>query len=126
MWQAAESLRYAVRAAGVPSEPSAYVLSVVRSGGVEVVYIGKAGTIRSDGSWKKQSLRGRLHAKQKRVSRQEYFRRQLVAAEADSLEIQWFVTWDTDIRLAPAFAEAELLQAFLTEFRRLPAWNEAF
>lgn len=125
-WAADEALRPALRRARVPEVPGVYVLFAGPRSVGECKYIGKAGTVTGNGSFKAQKLLGRLSAKQKGISREAYFRSQLIRTGCDAMTIRWFVTWTGSIGIAPAAAEAQLMQAFLDEFRCLPSWNRAF
>jgi hypothetical protein len=112
--------------AGVPDKPGVYLLGALSGKAEHLVYVGRAGTLQTDGTFKDQMLLGRLQAKQEGLARQEFFRRRLREGAYDGLRIQWLVTWEQRVRVAPAFAEAELLQAYLLEHCRLPPWNKSF
>jgi hypothetical protein len=89
------------------------------------IYIGKAGTIRTNGTWKEQGLRERLTAVQKKKRRVEFFRGLMRDTYRNGLEFRWFITHDGKDGRLPALAEIELLQAHLDEFGCLPELNEA-
>src|SRR5215471_20539894 len=99
----------------VAMRPRYGVYVVRRTVDDEVVYIGKGGTIKTDGSFKNQDVPGRLKA-----------------MRGDTPSDRWFASACTDCRAlrveylfltaspwSPALAEAKLLQAFLHEQRRL-------
>jgi hypothetical protein len=126
VWNPVEPLRAALAHAGVPDKVGAYVLRAARDQAVEIVYVGRSGTLRNDGTFRNQKLFGRLQAKQEGMSRQAFFRKKLDEGGFTGLRIEWFETWDDNHRHAPALAEAELLQAYLDEHRHLPPWNAEF
>jgi hypothetical protein len=89
------------------------------------IYIGKAGTMNRDGSWKGQGIRGRLINAQKKMRRVDFFRELMRTSCQEGLEFHWFVTYDGDRGRLPALVEMELLQAHFDEFGRLPDLNES-
>jgi hypothetical protein len=117
-----ESMRKAVSANGVPSACGVYVVTAL-SRSSRIVYIGKAGTMTCSGKWKSQKLRGRLTNSQGRLSRETFFRHYIATHRLKGLQFQWFVTFDEKVAVLPFLAEAELLQAYFTEHRRLPELN---
>jgi hypothetical protein len=102
-----DSIRRIVAEQCVPSRPAVYVVSAL-SNQSEVVYIGKAGTMKNDGTWKTQMLSGRLCAKQRGMSRCDFFQQMLVETGARKLRFEWFLTVGDRVIL-PIFAESELL-----------------
>lgn len=59
-----ETINEVVVREGVPNGYGVYVMSANRDGHREIVYVGKAGTLRQDGSFKQQGLAKRLTMKQ--------------------------------------------------------------
>lgn len=117
-----ESINVAVREHNVPRMKGVYVIFA----GKEIVYIGKAGTLLRDGSFRNQTLRVRLTRKQDKVSRKIFFETKMEEMNLPALRFEWFVTFDGARTLVPPFlAEAELLAAFYSDFRRLPSWNKS-
>ncbi|MNL32783.1 hypothetical protein D3C87_1546570 [compost metagenome] len=109
----------------VPSLPGVYIICGRMGNGNEVAYIGKAGSLCRDGSFKKQKLKGRLQAKKdSQRNRKEWYQELLQRYEA--LVFHWLVTFDGDVRIVPAKAEADLLQAYFDENGRLPPENKGF
>jgi hypothetical protein len=92
------------------------------------LYIGKAGKIGQGGTMGSQGLHGRLANKQERMPRQVFFENILSGKDPrvgtiDSLRIKWFETYRDNAGSPPFQAEAELLAAYLTEFKKLPPLN---
>lgn len=106
----------------VPERAGAYVISAIAATAA-VIYIGKAGTVRQDGTWKTQTLAGRLCNRQKKLSRQEFFQKMIAETGARELRFEWFVTIN-ERTILPILAEGELLQAFYDDHQRLPRYNE--
>ena len=125
-WDPTKSLRESLTEGKVPDEPGVYVLSGLKDRDATVVYVGCAGTLRTAGTFKAQKLWGRLQAKQKRMSRQAFFRKKLAEGGYTKLRIEWFQTWDERARRVPALEEAQLIQAYLDDHGRLPPWNASF
>lgn len=55
--------------------------------------------------------------------RREFVRELMFAKHLPALGFMWFVTHDSRQRTIPSFAELDLLQAYYTEYGRLPPLN---
>lgn len=110
----------------VPALPGVYYFLRLRQGKVEIVYIGKSGTVLNDGSFRKQSLQGRLNRKQGNMYRQQYLTQKIEEENIDALDIYWFVTYDKNHRDLPAFVEGQIMQQYFDLFGTLPPWNKDF
>lgn len=111
---------------GVPESPGIYYILRLARGKVELVYIGKSGTMQQDGTFKDQLLRAQINNKQQGMKRQEFFDRKMQEEHIDGLDIYWFVTWDKENKDLPAYAEGLLIQRFFEIHKRLPLWNKEF
>jgi hypothetical protein len=112
-----------VRRENVPNAPGVYI--IFRSDVLECpLYIGKAGTINTNGSWREQGLRKRLTMKQDQVYRRKFFCKLMADRGLAGLTFFWFVTHDQTSGVIPAFAEMALLQAHYDQFRCLPELNK--
>ena len=94
-----------------------------------LLYIGKAGTVHQNRSMGKQGLHGRITNKQEGMLRQAFFEKLLTGIDPrvgpiDGLRIKWFETYRDSAGTPPFQAEADLLAAYLTEFRKLPPLNK--
>jgi hypothetical protein len=97
-----------------------YVVRQQASGAI--LYIGKGGTVGSDGQFKGQDVVGRLrNVRGDDVGADRWFRELL--QEMGPLVIEYLVVAPP---IAPAALEAALLQAYLVEHKRLPPKNSAF
>lgn len=125
-----EPLRERIRKAGVPDKPGVYLICGTERERCRLLQIGKAGTLKGDGLFKNQKLRGRLGAKQEGMSRDKFFQIKMSKLQLDSLRFYWFVTFDKDdkddkhVFIIPAKAEADLLQRYFDDNGKLPLWNK--
>jgi hypothetical protein len=111
---------------GVPELPGVYYIVRLAKGRVELVYIGKSGTITRSGQFKDQLLKGRINNKQDGMKRQEFFDKKMIEENIDGLDIYWFVTMDKSNNDLPGYVEGLLLQRFFEVQGRLPLWNKDF
>lgn len=87
----------------------------------EVLYIGKSGTIDSQGQFKGQDIPKRLkNVKEGHASANKWFRDLLQERGALVIEYIFLPT-----SKSPAFVEAALLKAYLNEHHRLPYKNKS-
>lgn len=87
----------------------------------EVLYIGKSGSIDSQGHFKGQDIPKRLkNAKEDNVSPDKWFRGLL---QEEGLLVINYIFLSTS--RSPAFVEVSLLQAYLNEYHRLPYRNKS-
>lgn len=119
-----ERIDAVVRREEVPNAPGVYVISTAIESNREILYIGKAGTICQDGSFKSQGLKQRLIKKQDGVIRHIFFRTQMESLGLQSLRFEWFATFEAAKQVPPFLAESQLLAAFFSQFNRLPLWNK--
>jgi len=120
-----ESINEVVRREKVPNASEIYM--IFRCDDLDrPLYIGKSGTMMTDGSLKKQSLGKRLTRKQGGMSRIKFFRKLMAYSGLGGLTFLWFVTHDRDSRVIPALAEMELAQAHYETYGCLPELNKCF
>jgi len=110
----------------VPNEAGVYVIYKLAGGKIELVYVGKSGTMNQNGTFKEQKLRKRLNNKQDGVKRQEYFENKIATENIDALDIYWYVTFDKNNQDLPAYVEGVLLQHYFEAYGELPAWNKDY
>jgi hypothetical protein len=94
-----------------------------------IIYIGKAGTLKTNGNYTTHTVRQRNLAPRCRVDGRDvltadYIRQILEQGEIDSVTIT-ALTFDTT-RIVPAFFEAQLLQEFYSVEGILPRYNKSF
>jgi hypothetical protein len=120
-----ESIKEAVVKYRVSPGRGVYVITSCRGDSREAIYIGKAGTIQDNGSFKDQGIAKRLTMKQdKQTYRQVFFQQLIVEESLDCLRIDWFATFTETCSVPPFLAEAELLAAFFWSTGRLPRHNK--
>jgi hypothetical protein len=110
----------------VPELPGVYYVIRLSKGRVELVYIGKSGTITQSGQFKDQLLKGRINNKQEGMKRQDFFDKKMIEENIDGLDIYWFVTMDKTNNDLPGYVEGLLIQRFFEVQGRLPLWNKDF
>ena len=118
-----ECIKEVVRREKVPNLPGVYI--IFQSDDLQrPIYVGKAGTIKTDGSWKIQGIRKRLTMKQSGMYRSKFFSKLMAEKGISSLTFFWFVTYLQNSNIIPALAEMELLQAHYEQFGCLPELNK--
>lgn len=117
-----ESIDDVVKRESIPNARGIYII-FTRDDDKRPVYIGRAGTLNQDGTWKKQGLAHRLTMKQGGVNRREFFRNFVAIHCATGLTFHWFVTHDESSNVLPALAEMQLLQAHFEQYGYLPDLN---
>ena len=110
----------------VPELPGVYYIVRLAKGRVELVYIGKSGTITQNGQFKDQLLKSRINNKQDGLKRQDFFDKKMIEENIDGLDIYWFVTMDKSNNDLPGYVEGLLIQRFFEVQGRLPLWNKDF
>lgn len=109
----------------VPNQYGVYVIYSVKDGQEELIYIGKSGTMISDGTFKNQGIRNRLKAVgEKNIPRSIYFQNVIQKYELDKLKFVWIVTFDDTNEEIPAYIEAKLLQTYYDNNKKLPILNK--
>ena len=110
----------------VPNLPGVYYILRLAKGRVDLVYIGKSGTILQNGTFKNQLLKKRPNNKQDGMPREQFFKDKIQREQIDALDIYWFVTFDKNHRDLPAFVEAQIIQRYFDSYGQLPQWNRDF
>jgi len=119
-----DKLNVLIKQSNVPNEPGVYLIFSEQNHQQELIYIGKAGTIKNNGEFSEQKLRGRLKAKQSKKTRQQYFTELVENEKYDNLKIFWFVTFKDNLKFLPSFVENELLQQYFESRLILPKLNK--
>lgn len=110
----------------VPDLPGVYLVFRLAGGKIDIVYIGKSGTIQQNGKSKDQGLRERLNNTHQGLNRQDYFNTKIEEENIEALDIYWYVTFDDDYRDLPSFVEGLLIQKYFDLYGQLPIWNLEF
>jgi len=110
----------------VPNLPGVYYIIRLTKGKIDLVYIGKSGTLQQNGIFKDQLLHKRLNNKQDGLPREQFFNQKLEEEQIDALDIYWFVTFDEKQNDLPALIEATIMQRYFDLHGCLPQWNKEF
>lgn len=110
----------------VPNLPGIYYIIKLAKGRIELVYIGKSGTMHQDGNFGDQMLKVRINNKYDGVKRQQYFDQKFQEEQIEALDIYWFVTFDEKHKDLPGYVEGLLLQRYFEVHDTLPPWNKEF
>lgn len=110
----------------VPDLPGVYFIIRLARGHVELVYIGKSGTLKQDGKSKDLLLKGTINNKPDGIQWQDFIDKKMTREKIDGLDIYWFVTIDKSHNDLPEYVEALLIQQHKKVFGRLPEWNREF
>lgn len=115
-----------IQSEDVPELPGVYYILRLAHGKVNLVYIGKSGTILQNGQFKSQLLKGRINNMHEGMTRQQYFEQKMKQENIDALDIYWIVTYDNHHQDLPGFVEGQIIQRYFDTNRCLPPWNKEF
>lgn len=107
-----------------------FVVYAVDGENKELIMVGSTGTVQNDGTLK--SKNGGLHDKIvnghqfAKTGRKYSWPAQMKIEGIERLEVSWYETFNTDVKIIPTYIEGKILQDFLDENGRLPRWNVAF
>jgi hypothetical protein len=110
----------------VPDLPGVYYIVRLSKGRIEIVFIGKSGSLQQNGQFKNKGLLGMFNSKLEGIERQDFFESRILKENIDALDIYWFVTFDSKSKDLPSFVEGLLIQRFFEMYGRLPLWNKEF
>ncbi len=88
-----------------------------------VIYIGKGGTIRQDGTMKDQNISKRLKNIRDKQTANNFFKNVMTDNGFDSLTVVCIETYPKKL---PGFVEADLIQRFYDNEHKLPLLNKSF
>lgn len=111
---------------GVPELPGVYYILRLARGRVDLVYIGKSGTISQNGKENEQLLRDKINYQQEGITRQSFFDKKMVEEKIDALDIYWFVTIDESNSDLPGYVEGLLMRRYFELNAQLPIWNKKY
>ncbi len=110
----------------VPDLHGVYYIMRLANGKIDLVYVGRSGSITQSGKLKEQTLNGRINNKQNGMKRQLYFEQKMTEENIEALDIYWFVTMDNENRDLPGYVEGLLMQRYFDVYGNLPPWNKCF
>ena len=106
-----------------------YIIYALKGGRIELVYIGRSGEVKSDGSLfiRKAGLGGLkdrlVNGKQFGAARRNTWKTKMLAEKFEGLDIYWYATHNDKFVDCPRVLEHKLLQAHLDIDGILPKWN---
>lgn len=110
-----------------------YIVHALKGGKIELVYIGRSGKVKKDGSMfiRKSGLGGikdRIVNGHQfgRVPRRISWPKQMRIENIEALDVYWYVTHNDKYRDCPRILENKLLQNYVDIYGRLPRWNNEF
>ena len=109
-----------------------YTIYALKGGHVELIYIGRSGEVKADGSLfiRKAGLGGikdrLVNGKQFGETRRSSWRTQMLKEKIEALDIYWYVTHNDKFVDCPRILENRLLQKHFDIYGRLPKWNNEF
>lgn len=112
----------------VPNEYGVYIIYSIKNDQEELIYIGKAGTMATNGDFKRQGIKNRLKAvATNNMQRGKYFQQEVIEKYGfDKLKFIWIVTFDDARKELPAYSEARLMQLYYDTYNKLPMLNKSF
>ena len=109
----------------VPNQYGVYIIYSAKAGQEDLIYIGKSGTMMTDGEFKSQGIKNRLKAvTTNNVSRGKYFQQVMQEYGFDKLKFIWIVTFDDTRKELPAYIETKLIQLYYDHHHKLPILNK--
>lgn len=112
--------------------PNHYGVYLIYDDSNRLIYIGKSGEAKSDGSFSDQKLPKRIAMGKRENGEQGYvfFPKKMKTEKINNLKFQWFITCgdkrDKGNELLPATAEANLIQEYFNTKKKLPPWNKTY
>lgn len=106
-----------------------YIIYALKGGRIELVYIGRSGEVKPDGSLfiRKAGLGGLkdrlVNGKQFGAARRISWKTKMLAEKIEGLDIYWYATHNDKFVDCPRILEHQLLQKHLDIYGRLPNWN---
>jgi hypothetical protein len=116
--------RLSLKCKDIPNAPGVYMIYAVRNGNKELLYIGASGKMNQNGTFKTQKLKKRIQNMQNSKTRREtHFNNEINKLKLLSIEVHWYVTFDSEFNELPLNIEGTLLQEFYNHKGVLPLWN---
>jgi hypothetical protein len=109
-----------------------YIIYALKNGRIELIYIGRSGEVKSDGSLfiRKAGLGGLkdrlVNGKQFGSPRRNSWKAQMLAEKIEAIDVYWYVTHNDKFVDCPRVLENKLLQKYFDIYGQLPRWNNEF
>ena len=123
-----ERIEQALTENDTPNHYGVYIIYSVKDDKENIIYIGKAGSIMTNGDFKSQGIKNRLKAAgPNNIQRGKYFQQEVIQKYGfDKLKFVWIVTYDNINKELPSYSEARLMQSYFDNYNRLPMLNKSF
>ncbi len=123
-----ERIETVMTAHNVPNNYGVYIIYSIKDSQEALIYIGKAGTVATNGGFKQQGIYNRLKAvTTNNMQRSKYFQQEVIQKYGfDKLKFVWIVTFDDRRKELPAYSEAKLMQGYYEDYHKLPLLNRSF
>ena len=119
-----ENINTIIRKKEVPNSYGIYIIYSIKNSSKDIIYIGKSGTMKNDGTFRNQGIAIRLTRIQNRLPRRIYFQNVIEEYKFEKLEFLWITTFDENYQEIPSSSEAKMLQAYFSEYKKLPLLNK--
>ncbi len=106
-----------------------YLIYALKDGRIELVYIGRSGEIKQDGSLfirkagigglKDRLVNGKQFGDVRRIS----WKKRMIEERIEALDIYWYITHNEKYVDCPRVIENAILQRHFAIHKRLPRWN---
>jgi len=106
-----------------------YIIYALKGGRIELVYIGRSGEVKSDGTLfiRKSGIGGLkdrlVNGKQFGEPRRNSWKTVMNYENIEALDIYWYVTHNEKFIDCPKILESKLLSTHLDIYGKLPKWN---
>ena len=94
-----------------------------------LIYIGSSGWVNQKGEFllRKKGMYDRIvNGKQFDTKRKYSWAIKMKEDKINEIQVDWYVTYDENIKHIPAYSEAVLIQKYFDENKLLPLWNLEF
>jgi hypothetical protein len=106
-----------------------YIIYALKGGQIELIYIGRSGELKSDGSLfiRKAGIGGLkdrlVNGKQFGAPRRNSWKQRMLLEGIEVLDVYWYITHSQEFIDCPKVIEKKLLSIHLDIHGRLPRWN---
>lgn len=103
-----------------------YIVYALKNGRIELVYIGRSGEVRNDGTLfvRQDGIKGRIvNGKQFGNPRRNSWPQRMAEENIEALDVYWYVTHNDKYVDCPVVLEKRLLQNHFEIHGRRPSWN---
>ena len=120
-----------IEVCNAPTDKSGvYVVYALKNGRIELVYIGRSGKVKKDGSLfiRKSGLGGikdrLVNGRQFGVARRKSWKSTMLFQKIEALDVYWYVTHTDTFVDCPRDVERSILNQYRDLYGSLPPWNK--